>query len=55
MIKFNEIALICVVTTSGIITTSVRALIVSLLTFIKSLASLKVMAYSRAAVFNKIY
>jgi hypothetical protein len=53
--KFNKIALICVVTTSGILTTSVKALIISLLMSIKSLASLGVVVYSGAAVFNKSY
>jgi hypothetical protein len=36
-----------------IVTTSVRALIVNSLTSIKSLASLRVAAYSGAAVFNE--
>jgi hypothetical protein len=44
---------ICVITTSGILTTSIKALIVSLLTSIRSLASLRVVAYGGAAVFNE--
>jgi hypothetical protein len=53
--KSNKMAPICVVTTSGILTTSVKALIVSSLTSIRSLASLRAVAYSGAAVFNKSY
>ena len=53
-------ALIYVVTLGGILITGVRvvvpgvrALIVNLLTFIRSLASLGVVAYGGAVVFNK--